>query len=227
MTGKRKRITTQRAAYSGLKRGRFMLSRSLVPSGRYARDELKFFDTTLGSTTVATTGNILQLSLNLIPQGVTESTRVGRKCTIKHLKLRGQILLPEATASASCGDRLRLIYFVDRQANGATAAVLDILETAAINAHRNLAEQGRFLILSDRTVDYNQQAGGGDGTTEDYARLFRTMSFTKVLNVPIEFNSTAGAITEVRSNNIGLLGISAAGDIGVSYTARVRFSDGS
>ena len=78
----------------------------------------------------------------------------------------------------------------------------------------------------DRTYDIAATAGGGDGTTEDYAATIIHDSFYKKVNLPVEFDSTAGAITEIKSNNIGILLLSKNGKAGFSSKIRIRFSDG-
>lgn len=195
--------------------------------GRFAPSggERKFFDTTRATQTVAATGTIMNLSLNLIPQGTTESTRIGRKCVIRALNLRGNYNLPGATAAANTSDILRIIVYVDKQANGATAAVTDILETASYNSFRNLAESGRFKLLYDKSHALNTMGGAGNGTTDSFGEIARPWSFNKRCMIPIEFSSTTGAITEIRSNNIGVLAISKGAVAQLDYIARVRYSD--
>ncbi len=186
---------------------------------------MKFFDTVKAATAAATTGTISNLSLNLIPQGVTESQRIGRKCTIKSLHIRGEYTLPTTSTPASTTDRVRTIIYLDKQTNGVTATVTGILESAAINSFNNLANQSRFTILSDKTFSMNMTAGAYDGTNDQFGKISRPFMYNKKCNIPIEFDSTTGAITEIRSNNLGLLTISQVGDVLLAYTARVRYSD--
>ncbi len=197
--------------------------------GRYSGrgGELKFFDAVLDQAGVPTGGSILD-SMNLIGQGVTESTRIGRKCTIKSIFWRYQVALPvqDAVAVPITGDTFRVIMFVDKQANGATAAVLDILETANIHSFRNLANQNRFDILYDKLHNINYAAMGSDGAgVMSQGKLVHNYTFYKKCNVVLEFDNTTGAITEIRSNNIGLLRISATGICDLLSQYRIRFSD--
>lgn len=191
-----------------------------------AGGEQKFFDTTFAEATVASAGAITNPSLNLIPQGVTESTRVGRKCVIKKIHFKGELKMPSSATSTLTADRLRVIVFIDKQANGAAATVASILETASIDSFRNLAESGRFLILHDKTSDLNSGSGAGNTAAGVlWGETKRTWRLNKTCNLPIEFSSTTGVITEIRSNNIGVLAISEAGLATLQYTCRVRFSD--
>jgi len=85
--------------------------------GRYAGRgaELKFFDTSL-SFLFDTTGEVPATGqLVLIPQGVTESTRVGRKCVIKSVHLKG--ITQGVPGAAATLQRLRTctLYWTSRQ----------------------------------------------------------------------------------------------------------------
>lgn len=198
--------------------------------GRYAGRsvEKKFFDGTLSSDPVPNTGGV-EDSLLHIAQGVTESTRVGRKITVTKLQCRYSLTLPEAdgTADPSPPDVCRVIIFIDKQTNGAAAAVTDILETGALKSFNNLANKGRFQILLNR-VHYLNYMSGGVGETDVWssAGIYKQYSANFNLNLPIEYNSTTGAIGEITSNNIGCLLISGNNVIAFDMKYRVRFLDG-
>ncbi len=202
--------------------------------GRYAgaggavSGERKFHDVDLDDNVISSGGTVTD-SINKIAQGVTESQRIGRKCTIKSINWSWNINLPEVDAAAtpSAADIARLIVFVDKQCNGATAAVLDILETADFNSFRNLSNSGRFQVLMDRRIDMNYMGLASDNAgVVSQAQIQHYGSFYKNCNIPIEFDNTTGAITEIRSNNIGILVISISGNPVFKSKIRLRFSDG-
>lgn len=199
--------------------------------GRYApvnpgSMELKFHDVDLDDAVIAAGANVTA-SINLIAQGVTESTRVGRKCTIKAINWRYSVTLPSINAGTGTaeGDTVRVILYLDKQANGATAANTDVLESADYQSFNNLANKGRFKIMHDKTYSLNYAALGSDGTTMDAAAVRCDDAFYKKMSIPIEFDSTTGAITEIRSNNFGVLLCSANGVAGFASKFRLRFSD--
>ena len=195
------------------------------PRGRtFPHLELKFHDVDLDDAIVAAAGGLTD-SINKIPQGVTEITRVGRKCTIRQIGWKFDVELPETTLSSSTADIVRVIMYLDKQANGASASITDIIESADYQSFNNLSNKNRFRTLMDRTYDLKAAAGGGDGTTEDYGVDLVHDSFYKKVNIPIEYNSTAGAITEITSNNIGVLLITKNGKAGFKSKIRLRFSD--
>ncbi len=212
-------------------------SRKFVPGadrvggyyGRYSGrgGELKFHDVDLDDGVVAAGGNVTA-TVNIIAQGVTESQRVGRKCTIKSIHWRYRIFMPAQTdvATSAAGDNLRVIMYLDKQANGATAAATDILETADYQSFRNLANSQRFNIILDRTsaVNYDTMTSEGAGVV---STTFSSRDFVlnKKCNIPIEFSATTGAIGEIRSNNIGVMLVGNAGIAGFDSKIRLRFSD--
>ncbi len=199
--------------------------------GRYAtRDgELKFFDATIDDAIVAQ-GFVVQnsRSINAIPQGVTESQRVGRKCTIKSIHCHYEVKLPAVDAAATPGnaDVLRVVIYLDKQTNGATIAGTDLFEFDDWQSFRNLANSGRFHILYDKFHALTPPNLASDGAgVVSHTELLRDFSFNKKCNIPIEFSSTTGAISEIRSNNIGLMIGSRTGLAGFSSEFKVRFSD--
>ena len=116
-------------------------------------------------------------------------------------------------------------YQPTTKCNGASAGVTEILESTDFQSFNNLANKQRFRILMDRTVDVNVPGMGGDGASNDILGATYYDSFYQKVNIPIEFDSTTGAITEVKSNNIGVLAISQTGSARLESKMRLRFSD--
>ncbi len=186
--------------------------------------ELKFHDVDLDDATVAAGANVTP-SINLIAQGTDETERIGRKFTIKSINWRFQVSLPATTGAASTKDTIRVLMYLDKQANGATAAALDVLETADFQSFNNLSNKNRFRTLMDRTYDLNATTGGGDGTTEDYGSMSINDVLFKKVNIPIEYNATAATLTGITSNNIGVILMSSAGIGGFKSKIRLRFTN--
>lgn len=219
--------TTRRATAMGRIRG---AQRGYVRTAGYygasgTNLELKFHDVDSDNAAIGTAGDI-EATINIIPQGITEIERIGRKCTLKAINWRYTLYLADQDAAAVVkeSDTARLILYLDTQTNGATAAVLDILETANFQSFNNLVNKGRFQILMDRTEDLNVLAMASDGTglmSNGANRVSR--SFYKKCNIPLEFSADTGALTEMRSNNIGLLAISRRGTVTLDSKFRLRF----
>ncbi len=200
-----------------------------VPTG-----ELKFHDVDLDDAVVASAGTITP-TVNIIPQDVTDKTRIGRKCTIKSIGWRYKISLPEVNGAATptAGDVCRVIMYLDKQANGLTAAVSGVtglLASANFQSFNNLSNKSRFRVLHDATYALNYETLASHGfaaDTFDQAQTHINGSFFKGVTIPLEFDDVAatGALTTIRSNNIGVLLISATGVCGFDSKIRLRFSD--
>ncbi len=119
-------------------------------SGRTASPELKWFDTTVNFRGIPLNGSQKD-SVNLIPQGVTENTRVGRRCTIRSIHWRMTLHLSNVhdSPTATPSEVYRIIMYLDKQCNGAAIIVRDLLEDNFLNQYRNLANTRRFSILYD------------------------------------------------------------------------------
>ncbi len=201
--------------------------------GRFASNgsagaELKFHDVALDDAVVTANG-ALTASINLIPQGVTEKTRVGRKCVIRRIAWRFDITMNDTATADNTSEVFRVILYQDKQCNGATATVVGLLETDDYQSFNNLANSGRFKVLMDRTYDMNCPAGASVASP---AVIFGEQvihdSFYKMCEIPLEFDSTTGAITEIRSNNLGVILLTKAGNLTTFASQfRLRFSDGS
>ncbi len=139
--------------------------------------------------------------------------------------------LPAVDAAALPGkpDVCRVVMYLDKQCNGATAAVSGgdgILTTGVYQAFNDLTNTGRFQILHDKMITMNVTAALSDGSgLASTPEVVREFSMYKKCDIPLEFNAAAGAITELRSNNIGVLLISANGVCKFDSRVRIRFSD--
>ncbi len=188
--------------------------------------ENKFFDSDKDDAAVAT-GGAITTSIHLVPQNVTESGRIGRKITITKIMLSFSTFLPIAQDDADIptGDVLRVILFLDTQANGANAAVTDLLESAEFDAYRNLANGGRFTFLMDQPYVMNRRVAMTDGTNTSASPNVTSTLIRKyfTVRIPVEFDAATGAITEIRTNNVSLLYISKNGVIGITTKVRIRY----
>lgn len=190
--------------------------------------ELKFHDISMDDTVVSNTGEIQNAgTLLVIPQGINEKQRIGRLARIRSIQWRYDLKL-NATAGATLAgttDICRMILYVDKQANSATAQVLDILETADYQSFYNLANKTRFRILLDKSVVMNTIAAAGDGAVNDTGDYLKQGRYSKRCNIPIEYAGTDGTIDEIKTNNIGVLLISRLNKVGLASFFRFRFSD--
>lgn len=201
---------------------------------RRSQVERKFLDGEIDIVTIPDTGAMLASSHNVVVQGNAEDQRIGRKIMIKALHVKGQVALLGTTLTTDMEQRVRVIFAVDKQTNGAAATLADVIDFAGveINAFRNLANVSRFDILYDRTFNLNVTAiaQSAAGTFVSAPQTYG-FSFSKRLNLPIEFDATAtdGSLATQRTNNIFAFAIAQEGgtakDPEVSYIFRIRFTD--
>ena len=197
--------------------------RSMVPYLRPGQ-EVKFLDTFFNAVAPSATGTILS-SLNVVPQGVGESERLGRKITVKRIQVRFRYKNEGANAVVDGLKIMRFMLYQDKQTNGAAAAVSDLITSADYRAFRNLDNTGRFRILHDKYYTLNTKAAELITTLIDNG-IF--VSFAVNVNVPIEFDASAdtGVIATQRSNNFGLmLIVDTTGHHDVDMAVRIRYTD--
>lgn len=222
---KRRRNVTYTRAVLPMRKKRRLQIVPYRPRANVSPGELKFHEVTVAAGAAATAGTIVTDSLVKIAQGLTESTRVGRKVTVRKVSVRGSFVLPDTNVQGDATDKIRYIMYLDKQANGATATVANILNTANVDSFLALENKNRFWVLYDKTEDMAAQAGSWDGSSDRYTQQIKHFEFHKKCNIPIEYSSTAGAITEIRSYNLGVLAISERGVTTIDSITRIRFTD--
>lgn len=198
------------------------------PVGYYGllKNEKKFYDDGIDGT-FATAGAI-HVTMNDIAQGTSEKTRVGRQIFVHSLHIQGRVSLPAATNVSNAKDLVRIIVYIDHQANGATAAVTDILESAAYKQFRNLANRKRFSVISDQMLEFEPAPIAADAASSfQTTPTKKWYTLHKYFKKPvcIEYDGVTGDISEIKSNNFGMLLISANGNATHALNARLRFTD--
>ena len=180
--------------------------------------ESKFYDSS-DNTAVPQAGDIGP-SLCLVTQGTGDSERLGRKIFPQSIGLKGSLTFAPA-AGTVYGDNVRVILYIDHQSNGALPAVTDILQAANYNQWRNLDNSARFTILHDKV--YNVFARVGATNTWVYPfNVWKRLPKGMVIN----FDASAGAVTDLTSANIGVLSIAQqAGLTTLDYVSRLRYTD--
>lgn len=186
--------------------------------------EAKFFDTAL-SFFYDLTGEIpVTGQLVLIPQGVTESTRVGRKAFIQSIQIQA---IQSFNPSAAGATNTCYLYLVqDTQANKAAAGVGDVLSTVTMHsAVRNLNNSSRFNVIKRWVTQFDSGAGVAGAFSTQTKNLSYYHKFRKP--IAIDYNSTAGVLSEITQNNLFLMAGSSTIDdvVNVLGTCRVRYTD--
>lgn len=228
--------TRKRKSYAGMK-PTYMIGRRTYKKGRYARapplgipmmfpalrgwagsrSELKYLDSSVASE-ASTTGELLLL--NGLSLGNTAITRVGQQVSIKSLQITGRWANDQAVPQA-----MRIMVFIDKQANGAAPAVTDLLNSVVPTALRNLAWRKRFNVI----VDKFYSVGGYTAAVETnvYRVVKMYIKFKRPLKV--EYNTgNNGNIQDIAANSLYwcVVGNQAApGGCPFVGNARIRFYD--
>jgi len=170
--------------------------------GRYGAKggENKWFDTTLTFSFDSTAEVPATGQLCLIPQGVTDVTRVGRKATVKSIQIQGEISFTPGAGATACNHCV-LYLILDTQCNGAAATQTDLFTTAAVyDSLPNMNNQGRFTIMKKWVMKMEPKAGASTALNTDK----KWIAYYKKCNIPLIWSANTGAITEIRSNNLFL-----------------------
>lgn len=219
------------------KRKRFVVGRDRTIGNylRYGgpgvkRPEQKFLDNDLSDPVISNSAAGVIASLNILPQGIAANERIGRKVTITKIKIRYRLSLAtqQNASTLAASDTVRVMIFIDKQANGATAVGSDILrDSTDYHSFRLLSNVGRFVILQDSYVVMDFKSTGYDTVNTQFNQAGGQMyiRFNKTVSLPIEFSGVTGAITEIQSNNIGMLLISSNGLTGMNGKSRIRYTD--
>lgn len=160
--------------------------------GSRAGIELKGLDTDIDDAnvlaTTATNGAIYVC--NAITPGSGSYNRVGRKITMKSLRIKGQVIFEfgqAATTGNISGNTLRCVVVYDKQPSGAYPTFDDIfgrtitIGTESTEYLDNLKYDNtdRFSVLSDQVFDCNPTLYNASGGTENLQ--FHVKSFDKFI----------------------------------------------
>lgn len=229
MPGKRRYLPHRRAgrrrAYRG---GRFKKGGKTRRSCLLGtHPEKKFVDLAL-TPSPTVTGTVSLLSL--IPQDVTESSRIGRKAIVTDILIKGHVQIAAGANQADGNNRVRFDIVQDMQTNGATFTVADYCNTAGtadINSYRDLSHAKRFKTLASKTMTVNAASGGGDGTTNWTAQTWRPFQMSVKCCITIEYDASVatGVIATQAVNSIHLVSFEeqASPATTTNLNSRIRF----
>lgn len=187
--------------------------------------EKKYFDTTQSAVAVGTGGTTFSnSSLVLIPTGTGQSNMIGRKITVSSIHVRGTFRITKSLTAAA-GDSVRFLLCLRKPGGTGSGGISEILENPDFWSFRDMDEASNHLVLAEVMMDL-QQDSGAINTISGCVKHFK---INKNVNIQVDYEpeATPGTrlLSEIKHNNIYLLGITAYGRIECEYTARVRFTD--
>lgn len=236
---RRQEARAKRAKYAANRTAINDLNRLVVPGytrvgGSYARSsnpgEKKYFDLNVSQFTVATAGTFFDSFFEGLAAGTGENQRIGSRITLSSIHAQMKLFADNQTTNTVVATTTRILVWMDRQANGAAPVTKDLLRelTAGGNnpdiySFRELDNASRFRILADKWVTINpntQNAALGSQNTTRWVKFH-----FKVPKTVINFSSTTGALTEIKSTNFGILLISDNALTKAQFRTRVRYFD--
>lgn len=197
------------------------------------KNEEKFLDQ-LHTLIAITTGSVMEINteategLCLIPQGTTQSKRIGRTAFIRQIHLNVQIDFIPTEDVTGRSELWRYMLVLDTQCNGALPTPQQVLASTNMQAYNNLEEKGRFVVLWDQRGTIGMSGFGWAGTGDFSGggnRLW--IQYHKKLCIPIEYDDTAttGALGTIRSNNLFILMGGTGTTVKFTTSYRARFTD--
>ncbi len=208
------------------RRARYSISKRRTTRGYKAdRKELKFHDVALFDTVVSSTAAVTT-SLNLIAQGITEDSRIGRNIVITKISTKLHFFLVNTTNAADTHEWIKVFLVLDTQCNGANPANSDILEDVSNEqTFRNLANSGRFQVLWTRTANLVCPSGGTSSAgVNQFGSDSKTMEVHKNVSIPIQYDLTDASIGAVTTNNLFYIFHSRHNIGGIDTLTRIRFT---
>lgn len=157
------------------------------------------------------------IPINIVAQGASAETRVGRKIVNTSLDFNWTVSL--GTTSTG-GGNVRILVVYDKQTNAALPVVADVLAAGNFLAPMNLANSERFVVIASIITEpvsaNNNFAVSG--------KFYRKMLLETVFN-----DTNAGNIGDIQTGGIYFL-VAQDGFIGTanglfSYYTRIRFED--
>lgn len=192
----------------------FSYNKALV---RKSKVEKNFVDLAPASYAANTTGSITLLAT--IPQGASQSQRIGKKVMMRSCQIRGECVADTTTATSMAS----LIIVYDKRPTGSLPAITDVLVSANANSMTNDVNSGRFKIL--RRINYslngnNLTAGQQTGTTGYFID-----DFFKINKRAVYKAAATGAIGDIEEGAIyGItVGNQAAGTADANFNVGYRF----
>lgn len=174
--------------------------------------EHKRLDTTVSATPTSGTP-LVYSAFTSCQQGDTNSTRNGNSVKFTSIYMRGVLTLNAAATST----RVRAVWVIDKNPEGAGMSWTDLYTTAQINAliAPDVAP-GRFRILSDRVYTVNTNKPEIQINQLISKRPFHT-----------KYNGNAGTVADVTRDNLNLLLVSdeATNSPTFSFNLRLKYLD--
>lgn len=217
--------------------------------GPRAQTERKYFDSYVNDTALSAgntwAGTEVDPAGNCLfypSEGSDINDRIGRKVTVKSIKIHGciQCIAQTAQSAADYANMVRLVLYADQQTNATQSQGEELMQDPGAAAallcgltFQNTANFGRFKVLRDKTyvLDKPPIAALTDaGNTLVQAGLIKPFKLSYKFRKPyvVRFNATnGGSVADIIDNSFHIIarvnntGMAAT----LSYQCRVTYTD--
>lgn len=178
------------------------------------QSEIRFKDVFAASTAPSTANIVLLNGMNV---GDSGGQREADNVVIKSVRVNGGFVGADST------NAIRVMLVIDKQPNGATFSLSDLLETTtfdAIYAYRKTVNKARFTVLYDR-----KYALSGNNTSLT-GRTFGLFNISIPLNLKSWYFNNVGDISDIKSNALYLVFLSDSTTVShpvFTYAARIKY----
>lgn len=198
---------------------------------------LDFYNSNVLCSAVPSVGNNTLVCINSVSAGNDYNTRVGRQILINKIGLNficgpATGAFQDSQPSADSIRTLRVMLVCDKQANGSTIGITDVLEqgsTAALSAvtHNKLDNRFRFDILYNKVFRWGKwNITNGNNPS---VPIFKKVN----IKVPVvtTFSSTSAGAGNIKTCSLWLMFFTnetnggTSPDVTMTYECRVRFRD--
>jgi len=224
-----------RAGYSSVARTR----------GASVMGEMKYFDTELASPAIpaiaAWTGTEFDpttFNTLCVPVvGAAINQRIGKAIKVLKIKVNGFVACaPQVDATAlDAGTKVRLILYQDKQTNAAQAQGEQVMtpSTGTVNApnvFQNIDNFGRFQVLKDKTLIFDNANASYDGTNMEQSGLVKNFKFSIKFREPVQvrFNATnGGTVADIVDNSFHIIANASSASLVpvIQYSCRVCYKE--
>lgn len=192
--------------------------------------EKKFYEKTM--TMNPTTTWAFNSALSGIAQGITDTTRIGTKIFVHSIRFSFDIIGTDVTVNNVVGDICRCVIYHNREAAGATPAGSGgMFNENALTAARFIPMKSRYSIMREMIHSFspvaapNDPAASGTALTKWVLQPIGAYAFTVYPKKQIEWNGTAGAITELFKDDYGIACIAKYGQCSMTVKVQVIYTD--
>lgn len=202
----------------------------------FTSPEIKYFDTDRPNIDIpAVSGTSLTAAPTTEPSGTigclfapslgdTVSQRNGRKVAVRKIRISGSVSIPPQSAQSQGEEPIivRVVVYVDKQANGEQAGLNDVFRGVGgnvgpytmIKQPQATGQMGRFRVLKDKFYTFDNYNAVGTSGSFIQSSMLKNFKFNITFKKPLQVN--------FNDANDGTIGSISAGGIHLQANATIN-----